>query len=79
MEGRIFFEAPPTEFAELLRDSYRIDVSHLTLLKRLDQNRHALKKLGFSFQSRKSNGIRYIKIFRIEEETGTVGTAETGA
>lgn len=79
MEGRFFFEAPPTEFAELLRDSYRIDVSHLTLLKRLDQNRHALKKLGFSFQSRKSNGTRYIKIFCIEEETGTVGTAETGA
>ena len=59
MEGRFFFEAPPTEFVELLRDSYRIDVSHLTLLKRLDQNRHALKKLGPSFQNSKSSSIRY--------------------
>lgn len=78
MEGRLFFEAPPTEFAELLRDSYYVNVLPQTLLKRLDQNRYELKKLGFSFQSRKSNGTRYIKVFRIEEETGTVGTVEIG-
>ncbi len=73
MEGRDSFKASPTELASLLSGSSGFEISPVTLLKRLDKNRWDLKNLGFSFQSRKSNGNRTITIFRLSETKGQEG------
>lgn len=78
-ENRIFLSGEPMAVAEILSDSCGENVSHVTLLKRLNTNSAELLELGFSFKSRRSNGRRLIEISRSSDgRDGKSGSAAAG-
>lgn len=78
-ENRIFLSGEPMAVAEILSDSCGENVSHVTLLKRLNTNSAELLELGFSFKSRRSNGRRLIEISGTSDgRDGKSGSAAAG-
>lgn len=78
-ENRIFLSGEPMVVAEILSDSCGENISHVTLLKRLNKNSAELLELGFSFKSRRNNGRRLIEISRISDgRDGKSGSAAAG-
>jgi len=78
-ENHVFLSGEPMAVAEILSDSCGENISHVTLLKRLNKNSVELLELGFSFKSRRSNGRRLIEISRTSDSRdGKTGDMATG-
>ncbi len=78
-ENHCFLSGEPAAVAEVLSDSSGENISHVTLLKRLNKNSAELLEHGFSFKSRRSNGRRLIEISRIRDSRdGKIGDAAVG-
>ena len=78
-ENHVFLSGEPMAVAEILSDSCGENISHVTLLKRLNKNSAELLELGFSFKSRRSNGRRLIEISRTSDSRdGKTGDMATG-
>lgn len=78
-ENRNFLSGEPMAVAEILSDSSGENVSHVSLLKRLNKNTAGLLELGFFFRSRRSNGRRLIEISRDSDRSdGETGSTAVG-